>query len=505
MRARLVVTLLAATSIPACSGKKKEDAAGKGSASASAGGGSASASGETVQEKRVPPPQKDLPGLAESPAGATGKVSWVSSFGGAKVDTARRLVAGADGSVYVSGDFDEAATFGALGEKQAAGKSDAFVAKMDANGAFVWVTTVGGKNEERGDAVAVDDKGNVALAGLYSDVVSAGGLQGKAEGSDDMFVIATDAKGEVQWLWDTGGLASDAATAVAAAGDGGWVVAASFGQEVEFGSTKLKSRGNEDAALVKLTGGGEVAWVTHIGGDYPDEITHLDVDLAGNIYALGHFKGTLKVGDNEMKSAGDDDLYIAKFDPVGNPLWSTRIGNAFQERGGGLSVDGAGNIAVVGSFDKDLDFLGTPVLSKGESDAFVARIAPDGKLLWVKTFGAERADSAFGVDTDAAGNVVVAGGFETNIDLGGGKMKTAGYMDGYFLKLDAKGAHVWSQRWGAKDQDVGIAVAVAADGSVFASGAYRYTLDLGSSGPTAVQAEGAKLMKPDAFIAKLER
>src|SRR5690349_14257998 len=99
MRARLVVTLLAVTAIPACSGKKKEDAAGKGSASASAGGGSASASGggDTVQEKRVAPPPKELPGLAESPAGATGKVSWVTSFGGAKVDTARRLVAGADG------------------------------------------------------------------------------------------------------------------------------------------------------------------------------------------------------------------------------------------------------------------------------------------------------------------------------------------------------------------------------------------------------------------------
>lgn len=504
MRARLVVTLLAVTSIPACAGKKKEGEAGKGSASASAGSGAATATG-AAPDKRVPPPEKPLPGLSEMPAGGTGKVSWVTSFGGEKVDTARRLVAGADGAVYVSGDFDEAATFGALGEKKSAGKSDAFVAKMDANGAFVWVTTVGGKNEERGDAVAIDDKGNVALVGLYSDVVTAGEFSGKSEGSDDLFVIATDAKGEVQWLWDTGGLASDAATAVVAAGDGGWIVAASFGQEVEFGTTKLTSLGNEDAALVKLKAGGEIEWVTHVGGEYADEITHLDVDAAGNIYALGHFKGSLKVGDNELKSAGDDDLYLAKFDPVGNPVWSTRIGNAFQERGGGLSVDGAGNIAVVGSFDKDLDFLGTPVLSKGESDAFVARIGPDGKLLWVKTYGAERADAAFGVDTDAAGNVVVAGGFETSIDLGGGKLKTAGYMDGFFLKLDAAGAHVWSQRWGAKDQDVGLACAVAPDGSVFAAGAYRYQLDLGSSGPTAVQAEGAKLMKPDAFIAKLER
>jgi hypothetical protein len=321
-----------------------------------------------------------------------------------------------------------------------------------------------------------------------------------------MFVVATDAKGEVQWLWDTGGQASDAATAVAAAGDGGWLVSASFGQKVKFGDVEYASKGMEDAALFKLSAEGVVQWVTHLGGEYTDEITHLDVDLAGNIYALGHFKGSLELGGTTLKSAGDDDLFVAKFDSVGNHVWSTRVGNAFQERGGGLAVDQAGHVVIAGSFDKDLDFLGTPVLSKGESDAFVARLAPDGKLLWVKTYGGERADAAYGVDTDAAGNVVVAGGFETRIDLGGGGVfKTAGYMDGFYLKLDAKGAHVWSRRWGAKDQDVAIGVAALPDGSVFVSGAYRYTLDLVGAGPTAVQAEGAKLMKPDAFVARLER
>jgi hypothetical protein len=501
MRARLAFALIAVSAVPACPGKKKEPAASSGSATAS---GSASASA-APQEPRVAPPSKPLPGLAEAPQGGTGKVTWVTSFGGVKVDTARRLAAGPDGSVFLVGDFDEAATFGALGEKTAAGKSDAFVAKLDGNGVFQWVTTIGGKNEERGDSVAVDAKGNVAFVGLYSDVATAGGLSGKSEGSDDMFVVVTDARGEVQWLWDTGGLASDAATSVSAAGDGGWIVAASFGQKVKFGETELQSKGMEDAALVKLSSEGELAWVTHLGGEYPDEITHLDVDAAGNIYALGHFKGTLDIGGNALKSAGDDDLFLAKFDSVGNPVWSARLGNAFAERPGGLAVDNAGNMVIAGSFDKDLDFFGTPVLSKGESDVFVARLAPDGKLLWVKTYGGDRADAAYGVDVDAAGNVVVAGGFETSIDLGGGVFKTAGYMDGFFLKLDPGGAHVWSRRWGAKDQDVAIAVTTLADGSVFATGAYRHQLDLTAGGPTAVQAEGAKLMKPDSFIARLER
>jgi hypothetical protein len=500
MAIRTCLVLTVVVPLAACGSKKQS--AGSGSAGASAASGSAAA-GAAV-EPRVAPPPKPLPPLATGQAGGTGKVTWVASLGGPKVDTARRLAVGADGSVIVVGDFELEATFGAAGDKQAAGKSDAFVARVDGSGAFQWVTTIGGPNEERGDAVAIDDKGNIAASGLFSDKVTAGSMSGMARGSDDLFVVALDAAGEPQWLWTAGGKASDAATAIAPAGDGGWIVAVSFADSVELGTNALTARGGDDAALVKLSAGGDVEWVTQVGGEYPDEITQLDVDPAGNIYTLGRFKGLIELGGSKLKSAGDDDLFVARFDPVGNHVWSVRIGNAFAERPGGLTVDQAGHVAVTGSFDKDLDFLGTPILSKGESDVFVGRLTPEGKLLWVKSFGGARADAGLGIDADAAGNLVVAGGFETTIDLGGGDFKSAGYMDGFFAKFDAGGAHVWSRRWGAKDQDVALAVAIAADGAPFVSGAYRFTLDLVSAGPTAVQADGAKLAKPDAFVAKLE-
>ncbi len=502
MRTCLTLSLLIG-SLVACGGKK--DPAGGPNAKGSAPTAGDARGSAGAPEVRVAPLAKPLPPLAESPPGATGKVAWVSSLGGTKVDTVRRLATGADGAVYVAGDFEIEASFGAAGDRKAVGKSDAFVAKLDASGGFAWVTTIGGKNEDTGSAVAVDDQGNVAVAGLFSDQVTAGELSGQAAGSDDLFVVATDARGEVQWLWDAGGIASDAATAIVAAGDGGWIVAVSFGADLTLGTTDLKTRGGDDAALVKLDAGGVVQWVTQVGGEYPDEITHLDIDPAGNLYALGHFKGTLELGGATLKSAGDDDLFVARFDAVGNPVWSARIGNAFQERGGGITVDQAGHVAVTGTFDKDLDLLGTALMSNGESDVFVARLSSDGKLLWAKSFGGERADASFAIDADAAGNLVIGGGFETRIDLGGGVLKTAGYMDGFFAKFDVAGAHLWSRRWGGKDQDVGLAVAIGADGSPLVAGAYRFTLDLTAVGPTAVQAEGAKLAKPDAFVARLER
>ena len=155
------------------------------------------------------------------------------------------------------------------------------------------------------------------------------------------------------------------------------------------------------------------------------------------------------------------------------------------------------------SFDKDVDFLGTPVLSRGESDAFVARMSSDGDLLWVKTYGAERADVGLGIDADRGGNLIVTGGFETTIDLGGGTYKTKGYMDGWVAKLAPDGSHQWSRRFGGKDVDVGLATATTADGTPFLAGSYRFQLDLQPDGPTAVQSEGQKLAKPDMFVARL--
>jgi hypothetical protein len=483
--------------LTACSSKKPSSEGDQ------AATGRRSGAPEVAAEPRVAPPPKPLPPLAEVAGGVSAEVTWVASLGGTAVDNARRITTGPDGSLYVVGDFEQEATFGAAGAHTSAGKSDAFVPRIDGGGTVRWVTTLGGKNEERGDAVAVDDKGNVAVAGLFSDVLTPGTLTAEAAGSDDLFVVGLDPGGDVQWLWNAGALASDAATAVAPAGDGGWIVSISFGQAFEMGKAWMKSRGGDDAALVKLSAEGDLVWFTQIGGESGDEITHVDVDPAGNIYVLGVFKGTLSLGGDALTSAGDLDLFVARFDSVGNHVWSKRIGNAFAERPGGLTVDPAGHVALTGSFDKDVDFLGTPILSRGESDAFVARLTPDGDLMWVKTYGAERADVGLGIDADRAGNLIVTGGFETTIDLGGGPYRSAGYMDGWVAKLSADGSHQWSRRFGNKDVDVGLGTAVTSDGTPFVAGSYRFQLDLLADGPTAVQSEGQKLAKPDMFVARL--
>ena len=187
-------------------------------------------------------------------------------------------------------------------------------------------------------------------------------------------------------------------------------------------------------------------------------------------------------------------------------MWSQNFGNAFNDVAGGLTVDPAGNITMVGSFDKSVSFgPGDEHTSLGEADAFIARYSTDGKLAWAHTYGAEREDIAFGIDADAAGNTVTVGWFQGSVDFGKGALTSKGNKDVFAIKLDASGALVWAQGWGDRDHDQGRGVAIDDRGAALVIGIYRFRLDVASPALESVRAEGDRIPKPDAFVIKLDR
>src|SRR5688572_29104148 len=93
-----------------------------------------------VPKKEVP--TKQLPPLAADPGGATGKPVWQAGFGGLGIDSPRAIAVGAAGEVYICGYIEGEADFGgSVGKKKSAGKSDAFLAKLDATGKLAWAHT----------------------------------------------------------------------------------------------------------------------------------------------------------------------------------------------------------------------------------------------------------------------------------------------------------------------------------------------------------------------------
>jgi hypothetical protein len=463
----------------------------------------------THEAVKKPVPNTPLPPLAADPGGATGKPVWATGFGGLGIDSPRAVAIDSDGATYVCGIFDGEIDFGGtIGKKASAGGSDAFVVKIDPKGKLEWARTFGAKRDDAANGIAVHGN-TIVVVGNFLDELKLGEFDEKAVGSDDLFVAAFDKAGEPKWLWKLGGIDSDGANTVASAPDGGWLVGGSFKDSITFGSTTLKSKGDTDALLAKLAPGGDLEWIKAFGGRYRDQVMHVAVDANGNSYVQGMFVDVSDWGGKKPLKAGggsDFDVVLAKYDTNGDHQWSQRFGNAFNDTAGGVVVDPAGHVTMVGSFDKSVSFGdGDDHTSLGEGDAFVARFTTDGKLEWARTFGAEREDVAQGVAADAAGNTVTSGWFQQSVDFGKGAMTSKGNKDVFAIKLDVKGATVWAQTWGDHDHDQGRGVAVDDKGNATVAGIYRFKLALTDPPLDSTRAEGDRIPKPDVFVVRLER
>ena len=464
---------------------------------------------------KQPVDKTPLPALAVNPAGATGKPLWGTGFGGLGIESPRSIATAPGGEAYVAGYFDGEIDLGPAGKHKAAPNakdpkkpgSDAFLVKLASDGKIAWGKTFGAGRDDVANGVAVRGD-RVVVVGHFLDQLELGEFKHPAAGSDDVFVAAFDRAGEPQWLWTAGGPDSDGANTVVATPDGGWLVGGSFSASAEFQQTTLKSRGGTDAMLIKLSGNGDVEWVKQFGGHYNDTISHLATDARGNIYVQGIFRDVADWGGPPLTAHGgaDNDIVLAKYDVNGDHLWSKNFGNAFDDVAGGLTVDPAGNLTMVGSFDKSISFgPGDEHSSLGEADAFVARFTTDGKLAWARTWGADREDIAFGVAADAAGNTVTVGWFQGSVDFGKGALVSKGNKDVFAVKLDAAGGLIWAQRWGDHDHDQARGVAMDDKGCALVVGIYRFTLDLVSPALESVRAEDDRIPKPDAFVIKLDR
>lgn len=506
------------------------------SISLSLASGAACKRDEPAPERKAPAPPRDvvrpidktpLPALSRDKGGATGTPVWATGFGGLGIDAPRGVAVGPGGDSFVVGYFDGEIDLGPAGKHRAADGtkgtgdaraagaardtrkpgSDAFVVRLDRGGKIVWGKTFGAGRDDAANAVAVHGD-RVVVVGQFLDRLELGELAHQAAGSDDLFVAALDLRGEPQWLWTAGGIDSDGANAVAATPDGGWVIGGSFTGGVELQGRKLASRGGTDAMLIKLAATGELEWVKQFGGRYNDTISHLAVDARGGIYLQGVFRDTADWGGAPLTAHGgsDNDVVLAKYDANGEPLWSKNFGNAFNDVAGGLAVDPAGNITMVGSFDKSVSFgPGDDHTSRGEADAFIARFTGDGALVWAHSFGADREDIAYGVAADAAGNTVATGWFQGSVDFGTGAITSKGNKDAFALKLDPAGAVIWVKTWGDRDHDQGRAIAIDGDGAAIVVGIYRFTLALTAAPLESVRADGDRVPKPDAFVIKLDR
>ena len=234
---------------------------------------------------------------------------------------------------------------------------DAFVAKFDPNVGYIWSSVFG---EAHSWVIPLA----VALDTLDDSVVALGCLKGSVDFGGGV-VTATTMSGDCGDIWVT-----------------------------------------------KLDGAGDYVYTQLFAGTDDPEPLSLDVDAAGNAVLAVKAGGTVDFGGGPLTAVGDRDLLVAKLDPAGNHVWSTRFGQPNTwVTDSALRVDGNNDVVRSGeTLDGTIDFGSGPLPTDADGNAsFVVKLAgADGAVQWA-TGGGEAWQGLSlwlgALAVDAAGNI----------------------------------------------------------------------------------------------------
>ncbi|WP_437525050.1 hypothetical protein WME79_37285 [Sorangium sp. So ce726] len=281
--------------------------------------------------------------------------------------------------------------------------------------------------------------------------------------------------------------------------DGGMnvVLAGSSRGAADFGAGATPLAGFEDLFVATYADDGALRWVQRFDGSRVTA-TGVAVDGDDGIAVVGHYsRGPLEAGDLvlEEPERGDPllatpDIFVLALDPDGAPRWMHRLGGGGFDFGGRVAVGPGDDIVVAAESGYRLT---------------LARFAADGAARFATDLGSLSGyASSFapigGVAVDLHGDILVAGNFSDDADLGGGAITGLNGDQAWVGKYSGEdGAHLWSRHFGApKDYgggqgDKAQTLLVDERGDVLIAGQFAPGADLGE-GPID-GTRGAFLMK----------
>jgi hypothetical protein len=382
-----------------------------------------------------------------------------------------------------------------------------------------WARNMGGTGVDFGQAIAVDNAGNVYSTGLFSNTSDfdpgVGVFNLTSSGSWDVYIQKLDSAGIFQWAKRVGSAGDDRGLSIAT-DNAGIFLTGRFSLTVDFdpgaGAYNLTSAGGVDIFIMKLDASGNFAWAGRMGGTGDDVGNSIALDPLSNVHVTGYFTGNVN-GITSLNSAGQTDIFILKLSTAGSLAWARKMGNSGLDEGNGIAVSTSGDVYSTGTFQMTVDFnpgggnFNLACTGGNYWDAYIQKLDASGNFAWAKQIGSVFEDRGFALITDAAGNVYTTGYFSDVADFDPGPAvfsiaSNSGGKDVFIQKLDAAGNFVWAKNVGGWLMDQGCAIDVDATGNVYASGFFQSTGDF-DPGPgvynlTATGGQDIFLLKLDA-------
>jgi hypothetical protein len=410
---------------------------------------------------------------------------WEYSYGDVGTNQfGRDVAAGPSGMTYLIGDYYGSVTVGDT-VHTSVGLGDILLVKLDADGEPLWSKSFGDISRQDGQTVAVDSDGNVIVAGHFAGTVEFG-LAGAdaltSQGFTDIYLAKFDTDGNHLWSQRYGDSNWQYASDVVVDAAGNIYLVGDFEGSVDFGGDILTAVGSQsDIYLVKFNSAGDHQWSQRFGDALDQFGVAVDVDGLGAVYLTGDFYGTLNFGGDDLTSVTETDVYLAKFEAAGGAhLWSDSFGDAAIQSAGDIAVTPGGDIWLVGSNYGTMRFE-HDLVSQGAADVFLAQLSSSGIPLWSTGVGDEDSQIGRQVSINSDGHICIAGSFNGTVNFGGSDYTRPDGSAIFVAMYTGPGEHSWSQGYGFFGNNHAFGLALGEGKRVIMTGIFDSLLTFDSS------------------------
>ncbi|WP_341902267.1 T9SS type A sorting domain-containing protein [Fluviicola taffensis] len=398
---------------------------------------------------------------------ANGDLVWAKPFPQGGYSSIGSIVTDQSGNLILAGFFSGNLTFSTSNGTQtieSIGYQDAFIAKMDGSGNFVWVKSFGYVNQD--DAISkiqLDEVGNIYSTGYFYGTCDFDPGPGTANlssagGSMDIFVQKLTAAGDYIWAKKIGAGGFDMGLALDVKGSTialtGW-----FQNNVDFDPSPttysiINTQGYGDIYLLSLTTDGDFNWVKSFGSSMGDKGIDVAIANNGQIYLTGTFDAVIDLdpgtGTSLFTPVNSSAFFVLQLTDSGDLNWAKAFTGANWQGSNALALHPTNGVVIAAGFSGTCDFdpgNGVSNLTAvGGGDAALVYLDQNGNYIWAGSYGNNDPNTLLGdgvpdISIDNLGNFYATGFFYDTVDFDCGtgiaEAVTAGSYDIYILKLNS--------------------------------------------------------------------
>jgi hypothetical protein len=468
---------------------------------------------------------------------SNGDILWSTVISGTSSDNPVNIIVDSNNNIYVSGYYNSTGLnlYNADGNLFASLTNtnpvsiDIFIAKYDNNGYGIWVTRISGGGNEQPTKILLDSENNIYIMG-YMDFSNYGiRFYNQSNTTSDpfktlypstisTFIAKYDTNGNGTWATFFRSSNSDnfsvdikldSENNIYFYGSFKTQILTFLNQDLSTFKTLNKYQYNTtdtDIFIVKYAANGYGLWKTVIAGYGIDQPVNMILDSFNNVYVSGFYTNSLNLyheassnlsgtGNTNsstpfktLTNAGNDCVFLAKYNKNGSGLWASKIDGAGNERPVNMILDSSNNVYISGYYTTSLlafsqnSGLFKTLTNSGNNDIFIAKYDTSGNGIWATKIAGTGNEQPVNMILDSSNNVYISGFYSTaSIELYNQTNTTtlpfktltnSGNNDIFIAKYDTSGNGIWATKIAGTGNEQPVNMILDSSNNVYISGFY---------------------------------